>query len=79
MTVEEALAALDLDDEQTVEVRGTVHSARALGRQTINRWPLDEAESTLTVSELTRVDDDPDGCRIHAATPGGRIYRFAAT
>jgi hypothetical protein len=78
VTTEEALAALAFDADDTVEVRGTIRNPRAAGRQTINRWSRNEAESTLGISTLSRVEDDEDGCRIHAVTPGGRTYRFAA-
>jgi hypothetical protein len=78
ITAEQAVEVLNLAEDGTVEVRGTVHSPRAAGRQTINRWPLAEAVATIDISELTRVADDPDGCRLHALTPGGRTYRFAA-
>jgi hypothetical protein len=78
VTADQALAALTLDADETVEVRGTVHSARAEGRQTVMRWPLDEARTTIEISALTWVADDPDGCRLHTVTPGGRTFRFAA-
>lgn len=79
LTAEQAIAALALDEGGAVEVRGTVHSERARGRQTVMRWPLAEAVATIDISELTGVADDPDGCRVHAVTPGGRTYRFATS
>jgi hypothetical protein len=80
LTAEEAFAAISQAAvDGHVEVRGVVHHPRANGRVTVMSWALAEAESTLAISELTRVADDPDGCHVHAVTPGGRTYRFAAS
>jgi hypothetical protein len=74
VTAEDAHAAVDANG-------GVVNVAAATRRGRATYWPADPVWVHTVIDEAVALDwqeDDPDGLRLHATTPGQRTYRIAA-